>query len=82
MGFTSNLTPKLYPHFTKLFDQAMGKLGYRSSAVDALQGADLTGRVAVVTGKSSQVLRPIQPPCITVRAAPVAAAGRRSAQAS
>lgn len=28
------------------------KLGYRSTALDALRGADLSGKVAVVTGES------------------------------
>lgn len=28
------------------------KLGYRSTAVEALRGSDLSGKVAVVTGKA------------------------------
>lgn len=56
----------------------MGNLGYRSTALDALQGADLTGRVAVVTGKSTQRPCLIQHPDATVWALPVAAAWRHA----
>ena len=52
----------------------MTKLGYRSSAIDALQGADLTGKVCVVTGKLCNLMynpsAPVQRVC---------AAGRRAA---
>lgn len=30
---------------------ASGKLGYRTTAIQALRGADLTGKQAVVTGE-------------------------------
>lgn len=33
-------------------------LGYRSTALDALRGADLSGKVAVVTGEAAQQAMP------------------------
>lgn len=37
------------------------KLGFRSTAIEALRGADLTGKVAVVTGEGARAARPIIP---------------------
>lgn len=51
-----------------------GALGSRSTALEALRGADLSGKVAVVTGEPGEVLACL-PPAFCPPAAARAAAG-------